>query len=210
MDIEKFKKLPVLGILRGVELDIIDEIIDVVIASGLRTLEITMNTPGAPQLLRRMVKKSHDCLMIGAGTVLTLEDLHTAIDSGATFIVSPVLIDEVVKFCIKNRIPVFPGALTPHEIYNAHCAGATMVKVFPLKFFGPSYIKEIKAPLQDIEILACGGVSAENIGEFFLSGTSAVAFGSSIFKEEWLKNRRFSLIKDSIQTLIKEYNSLKN
>jgi len=202
MNINEFRKLPVLGILRGVELDIIDELIDVVISSGLKTVEVTMNSPKAAQLLQRMVKISNSRLTIGAGTVLTLEDLHSALDSGATFIVLPTLVTEVVEYCVKNNIPVFPGALTPQEIYNAYCAGATMVKVFPVNFLGPSYIKDIKGPFQDIEILACGGVSAENIKEFFSSGASAVAFGGSIFKKEWLKSRKLLPIKNAIQTLI--------
>ena len=208
MDINKFRKLPVLGILRGVELDIIDELIDVVISSCLKTIEVSMNTPGAAQLLQRMVKTSDSRLTIGAGTVLTLEDLHLALDSGATFIVSPVLVIEVVEYCVKNNIPVFPGALTPQEIYNAWDKGAAMVKVFPAKFLGPSYIKELKGPFQDIEILACGGVSAENIGEFFSSGASAVAFGGSIFKKEWLKSRKLLLIKNAIQTLINKFQTV--
>ena len=155
-----------------------------------------------------MVKISDDRLTIGAGTILTLEDLHLALDSGATFIVSPVLVVEVVEYCVKNNIPVFPGALTPQEIYNAWDRGATMVKVFPAKFFSPAYIEEIKGPFQDIEILACGGVSAENIGEFFSSGASAVAFGGSIFKKEWLKDRKFLLVRNAIQTLINKFQTL--
>ncbi|MBU0549616.1 MAG: bifunctional 4-hydroxy-2-oxoglutarate aldolase/2-dehydro-3-deoxy-phosphogluconate aldolase, partial [Candidatus Omnitrophica bacterium] len=170
MNRESFKKLPVLGILRGIKLEIVQELIEAIIASGLRSIELAMNTPAAGVIIKEMVRVAEGRLVIGAGTVLTKDDLQRALDSGASFIVLPVLIPEIVEYCVKNKIPVFPGALTPQEIYQASRAGATMVKVFPSKFFGPAYIKEIKAPLPDIELLACGGVSVTTIKEYFSNG----------------------------------------
>lgn len=205
MDIKEFKRLPILGILRGVEPDIIEELIESVISSGLKTIEITMNTQGAVGLIQKTKRIAKNRLTVGAGTVLTMDDLHKALDAGATFIVLPTLVHEVVEYCVKNKITVFPGALTPQEIYNAWSHGATMVKVFPAKFFGPAYLKEIKGPFQDIELLACGGVNSENIKSFFLNGASAVAFGGSIFKGQWLKAREFSRIQESIKKLIAEF-----
>jgi len=103
-----------------------------------------------------------------------------------------------VDHCVKKKIPVFPGAFTPQEIYRAHESGATMVKVFPAKFLGPAYIKEVKAPLDEVKLLACGGVRPDNVGEFFKSGASAVAFGGSVFKKD-----KFSDITESIKEIIK-------
>ena len=202
MEIAEFKKVPILGILRGIEPDIIEDLTEAVIASGLKAIEMTMNTPGAAALIAKMRKTAGRRLMIGAGTVLTLDELRIALDSGATFIVSPTLIPDVVAYCLKKKIPVFPGALTPQEIYNAWSAGATMVKVFPAKLFGPAYLKEVKAPFEDIELLACGGVTTENIASFMASGASAVAFGASIFRKEHLRNREFSRIQKDIESLI--------
>jgi len=146
------------------------------------------------------VAKGH--LAIGAGTVLTMKDLHSALDAGAEFIVMPMLVEEIVKYCVRKTIPVYPGAMSPQEIYNAWNAGATMVKIFPAKFFGPSYIKEIKTPLKDIKLLACGGVTPDNIQLFFSCGASAVAFGSSIFKKEWLERKEFYRIEEVLKELI--------
>ena len=98
-----------------------------------------MNTAAASSLIRQMVKASDGRLVVGAGTVLTMGDLYSALDAGATFIVLPVLVPDVVEYCAKNSIPVFPGALTPQEISNAWRAGATMVQVFPAGLFGPKY-----------------------------------------------------------------------
>ncbi len=205
MDVSRFKKLPILGILRGVKSDTIEPLTENVASSGLYAIEITMNTPDAPGLIKQMVKAAAGRLAVGAGTVLTMDELHSALDAGATFIVMPALIPDVMEYCIKNSVPVFPGALTPQEIYNAWNAGATMVKVFPAKFFGPSYMKEIKGPFQDIKLLACSGVSTDTIGPFFSAGADAVAFGGSIFKKEWLAAGKFSLIGEYISALIKEY-----
>ncbi len=208
MDINKFKELPIIGILRGIDKDAIEPLCETVISSGLKAIEITMNTPGAPSLIKYMIKAARKKLVIGAGTVLTNDDMQRGLDAGATFIVLPTLVNEVVSYCVKNKIPVFPGALTPQEIYNAWRAGATMVKVFPAKFFGPDYMKQIKGPFQDIELLACGGVTSENIRLFFNCGASAVAFGGGIFKKEWLKKGEFPKIGEDISSLIKEYKNV--
>ena len=194
-----------MGILRGADAEIIPPLFENVISSGLRTIEITMNTPNAPELIRKGVKAAGRRLTIGAGTVLNMGDLKRALDAGAAFIVLPTLVNEVVEYCVKNSIPVFPGALSPQEIYNAWHMGAAMVKVFPAKFFGPGYFKEIKGPFADIELLACGGVTPENIHSFLSSGASAVAFGGSVFKKEWLENHNFSEICGSIKKLVNAY-----
>ena len=205
MDVAVFKKLPIMGILRGVEPDSIEALLETIESSGLKTIEITMNTAGAAGLIKKAVGFSKGKLTIGAGTVLDMESLKSALDSGATFIVTPVLSEEVMKYCSKNKIPVFPGALTPLEIYNAWQSGATMVKVFPAKAFGPAYFKEIKGPFNNIELLACGGVTAGNMNEYFSSGASAVTFGTSVFRKEWLKIKDFKSIGESVKKFVNNY-----
>ena len=190
-----------MGILRGVELEIVEPLLEVVYAAGLETIEITMNTLNAAEAIRKARDVSNGRMMIGAGTVLNMDSLQTALNAGATFIVMPTLETDIVSYCVKNKIPVFPGAFSPQEIFNAWRAGATMVKVFPAKFFGPTYFKEIKGPFSDIELLACGGVSPDNICSFFSNGASAVAFGGSIFKQEWIKRKDFWRIAECIESL---------
>lgn len=205
MNLDRFRELPIMGILRGIQLESIEPMVEAVLSSGLQTIEITMNTTGAPDLIRRAVKCAQGRLMIGAGTVLTAEHLKVALDAGARFIVSPMLVYDVVEYCRDNEIPVFPGALTPQEIYNAWVAGATMVKVFPSNLLGPDYIKEIKGPFNNIDILACGGVTAENIRAYFDCGASAVAFGASVFREDWLKTSDFKSMNNAIRSIIAAY-----
>ena len=205
MKMSEFKKLPIIGILRGVRPGAIKPLTRTIISSGLKTVEITMDTPGAAKSIREMKRAARGRLAIGAGTVLSIKDLKKALDSGATFIVLPTLVPEIVEYCVKHRIPVFPGAFTPQEIYNAWKAGATMVKVFPAKFLGPGYLKEIKAPFKHIKLLACGGVSPQNIQSFFSSGASGVAFGASVFKKEWIERKEFFRIEEVIKSLIAAY-----
>ncbi|MBN2144159.1 MAG: bifunctional 4-hydroxy-2-oxoglutarate aldolase/2-dehydro-3-deoxy-phosphogluconate aldolase [Candidatus Aureabacteria bacterium] len=205
MNLKEFNRLPLLGILRGIKKEVIHPLADSIIASGLKSVEITLNTEGAPELIKEMVRYSRGRLMIGAGTVLNRKDLKQALNAGATFIVMPVLDKEVVNDCVKHDIPVFPGALTPKEIYDAWNCGATMVKIFPSNSFGPQYFKEIKAPLQDVKLLACGGVTPQNIRDFFTCGASAAAFGASVFNKEWLAEKKFSLICEVIKKLIQAY-----
>jgi 2-dehydro-3-deoxyphosphogluconate aldolase/(4S)-4-hydroxy-2-oxoglutarate aldolase len=202
MDVHRFQKLPLLGIVRGVAPEAIEGLIEAVIEAGLESLEITLNTPDAYRSLRLADRAARGRLMLGAGTVLSVEQLDRALDAGATFAVSPVLIDEVVAECTRRSVPVFPGAFTPTEIYRAACAGATMVKVFPAKFFGPGYFEEIRGPFEDIALLACGGVNEHNVASFFASGAAAVAFGGSVFRRDWLAARDFDSISTSVRQIV--------
>lgn len=202
MELSQFKKQPIMGIVRGVELEQIEPLVEAVILSGLNTLEITMNTKDAAQIIKKAKGIAKKRLVLGAGTVLDMGSLRLALDSGATFIVMPVLVREVLAYCVKNKIPAFPGALTPQEIYNAWEEGASMVKVFPAKFFGPEYFREIKGPFNDIELMAVAGVTQQNMREYFTSGASAIAFGASVFKKEWIENKGYSNITSAIKSYL--------
>lgn len=202
MDIQRFKELPLLGIFRTGDDVPMEKIVETAIASGLQTIEIAMNSRDAAGLIKRTVLASDGRLMIGAGTVLDTEVLREALDAGATFVVMPALVEDVVDYCSKNVIPVFPGAFTPLEVYNAWNAGATMVKVFPSAMLGSAYIKELKAPFDRIELLACGGITPDNIKQYFASGASAVAFGSSVFRKEWIDAGEFGKIGSAIRDLV--------
>lgn len=208
MDVAEFKKLPILGILRGIDCGIIAPLVETIISSGLKTIEITMNTKAAAELIKSAIKISKSRLTVGAGTVLNMNDLKSALSAGATFIVMPALIPDVLEYCAKKKIPVFPGALTPQEVYNAWNNGATMVKVFPAKLFGPDYFRELKGPFNEIELLACAGVTPQNLKVYFSCGASAVAFGASVFKKEQLLKRDFSNIEQGIKGYLRSFQAI--
>ncbi|MDD5505713.1 MAG: bifunctional 4-hydroxy-2-oxoglutarate aldolase/2-dehydro-3-deoxy-phosphogluconate aldolase [Candidatus Omnitrophica bacterium] len=202
MNIADFKRKPILGILRGAGADVIEPLVEAVISAGLETLEITMNTVDAPEIIRKAKKICGNRLALGAGTVLTMQDLKSALGSGASFIVMPVLDKDIVGYCLNNKIPVFPGAFSPQEVYQAHEAGATMVKVFPARFFGPEYFRELKGPFDKIELLACSGVTPDNLRDYFSSGASAVSFGASVFRKDWLAKGDFESVAQAVKRFI--------
>lgn len=206
MDLSEFRKTPALGILRTKGNVPVEDLIECVISSGLRTMEIAMNSDNATGIIRRALRVARGRISIGAGTVIDMVTLKTALDSGATFIVSPTLVDDVMEYCVKHSIPAFPGAMTPLEICNAWKSGAAMVKVFPSSVLGPGYFKEIKGPFADIELLACGGITTDNIRSYFSSGASAIAFGGSVFRKDLIDAGRFSAIETLIKDLLSRIN----
>jgi 2-dehydro-3-deoxyphosphogluconate aldolase / (4S)-4-hydroxy-2-oxoglutarate aldolase len=112
---------------------------------------------------------------------------------------------EVVSRCQEDGIPVFPGALTPQEIFDAYNAGATMVKVFPANLFGPAYFKDVLGPFDHVPLLACGGVNAETVAAFFEHGAKGASFGGSIFRREWLTAGDYDRIGEALMSVIRAY-----
>lgn len=160
---------------------------------GLTSIELTMTTPGAIRMLEKATAQLPDFLF-GLGTVLDAETARAGILAGASFIVTPALRPEVITLCRRYSIPVFAGAFTPTEVVNAWEAGADAAKVFPAEFFGPAYIKSLKAPLPHVDLLPTGGVNAENVGEFLRAGAFATAAGSSLVDAKSLKEGNWSAI----------------
>jgi 2-dehydro-3-deoxyphosphogluconate aldolase/(4S)-4-hydroxy-2-oxoglutarate aldolase len=202
MDIERFRRLPLMGILRGGDATMIDDLIATLVRAGLETLEVTLNTPEALAMIRRARQVAGKALMIGAGTVLDRTGVVAAQEAGAGFVVSPVLIPEVMDECRNRGVPAFPGALTPQEIFAAARAGAAMVKVFPASAFGPAYFKEVRGPFEAVDLLACGGVRVSNCAEYFEAGAAAVAFGGSVFSLARIAARDYEAMGRDVAALV--------
>lgn len=178
----ELRRVPVVGILRGMSLASIEPLVASVIAGGLTTLEITLNSTSALEQIRKASEVARGALNIGAGTVLTLEMLESALNAGAGFIVTPVVNEEVIRRCVAIKVPVFPGAFTPTEILRAWDLGATMVKVFPAEVLGPTFIKSVKAPLPHVKLMPTGGVDLDSLHLFQAAGADAFGVGSPLFK----------------------------
>ncbi|MFM7749551.1 MAG: bifunctional 4-hydroxy-2-oxoglutarate aldolase/2-dehydro-3-deoxy-phosphogluconate aldolase [Opitutaceae bacterium] len=160
---------------------------------GLTSIELTMTTPGAIRMLEKATVELPDFLF-GLGTVLDAETARLGILAGARFVVTPALRPDVITTCRRYGVPVFCGAFTPTEILAAWEAGADAAKVFPAEFFGPSYIKSVKAPFPQIEMVPTGGVNEQNVGEFLRAGAFAVAAGSSLVDGKALKDKNWVAI----------------
>jgi len=149
-------------------------------AGGVTVLEVTMTVPGAIRVMGRLAKERPD-ILIGAGTVLDPETARMCILEGAQFVVSPALNVKTIEMCHRYGIAVLPGALTPTEIVTAWEAGADVVKVFPASALGGAkYLKSVKAPLPQIEMIPTGGVSLSTAAEFLEAGAFALGVGADL------------------------------
>ncbi|HEY3756237.1 MAG TPA: bifunctional 4-hydroxy-2-oxoglutarate aldolase/2-dehydro-3-deoxy-phosphogluconate aldolase [Opitutaceae bacterium] len=162
-------------------------------AGGLTSIELTMTTPGAIRMLEKATAELPD-FIFGLGTVLDAETARAGILAGARFLVTPAVRPDVVTMARRYSVPVLCGALTPTEVITAWEAGADAVKIFPAEFFGPAYIKSLKAPLPQVELVPTGGVTAENVGDFLKAGAMATAAGSSLVDAKAFKERNWAVI----------------
>jgi 2-dehydro-3-deoxyphosphogluconate aldolase/(4S)-4-hydroxy-2-oxoglutarate aldolase len=202
---QEFSKVPLIGIIRNLSMDEISKILPVYQAAGLTTIEITMNTPFAADIIRSATEQYKGKFNVGAGTVCSVEDLKLALEAGAQFIVTPILNPEVVKLCVKSKIPVFPGAYTPTEIYQAWELGADMVKVYPATALGPDYIRDVKAPLNKIKLLPTGGISLGNIEAFMKAGADGLGIGGQLFDKQLIKNQDWDGLLEHFKQYVKYF-----
>jgi 2-dehydro-3-deoxyphosphogluconate aldolase/(4S)-4-hydroxy-2-oxoglutarate aldolase len=157
------------------------QLADAIAAGGVPVLEVTMTVPGAIEVIRQIVEHSGDRILVGAGTVMDPETARACMLAGAQFIVSPTLNLKTIEFCRRERVPVFPGAMTPTEIVTAWDAGADAVKVFPCSAVGGAkYLKALKAPLPQIALIPTGGVSLATAAEFLAAGAFALGVGGDL------------------------------
>lgn len=205
---ELFAQMPVVGIMRNYSNEVIEAIVPLYEKAGLTTLEITMNSANATEVIRNL-SQQYPQMNIGAGTVCTTEDLEKALEAGASFIVTPIMDTDVMKTCSSNSIPIFPGAYTPLEIYNAWQAGATAVKIFPATQLGAGYVKDVLAPLNHLKLLPTGGVSIENIQDFFKAGAVGVGMGSSLFDSQLIKAKDFDGLGKHFAKIVKKVKEVK-
>lgn len=149
---------------------------------GIDAIEITFTVPGAQRVIEGLVEEFGDSLLVGAGTVLDRETARIAILAGAKFIVSPAFDLDTAKLCNRYQIPYMPGCMTPSEMIKAMEAGVDIIKVFPGSALGPSYIKAIKGPLPQANLMPTGGVSLDNVDQWIKNGCIAVGVGGSLTK----------------------------
>jgi len=168
-------------VVRAESSDIAMRAIDAIKEGGISVLEITMTVPGAIRVIEEVARRFGEDVIVGAGTVLDAETARACILAGAKFIVSPALDLETISCCRRYSIPVMPGAMTPSEVLTAWKAGADFVKVFPANAVGgASYIKALKAPLPQIELVPTGGVSLKTAADFIKAGAAALGVGTDL------------------------------
>ncbi|HZL58035.1 MAG TPA: bifunctional 4-hydroxy-2-oxoglutarate aldolase/2-dehydro-3-deoxy-phosphogluconate aldolase, partial [Bryobacteraceae bacterium] len=163
---------------------------------GILVAELTMTIPGAPDVIRELVKRNPEAA-VGAGTVLDVETARRCLDAGASFLTSTGLDRDMVAFAEKHKIAVIPGALTPTEVMIAHKAGVDFVKIFPCaQVGGPAYIKALKAPFPHVPMIASGGVNQQTAGDFIHAGAIALGIGEDLIPRDAIENRDLDWIRE--------------
>jgi 2-dehydro-3-deoxyphosphogluconate aldolase/(4S)-4-hydroxy-2-oxoglutarate aldolase len=153
------------------------------IAGGIRALEITMSVPGALDIISTLADRyADDGVLVGAGTVLDADAARAAIDAGAGLVVSPNLNPAMIAAANRHQAVTISGAFTPSEIVDTMQAGADIVKLFPAEFLGPDYVRTVMAPLAKAPLMPTGGVTPDNVKEWFDAGVTAVGVGSFVTK----------------------------
>jgi 2-dehydro-3-deoxyphosphogluconate aldolase/(4S)-4-hydroxy-2-oxoglutarate aldolase len=184
-----FKKIEVLGkivssglvaVIRAESADQAAHIAEACGLGGVAALEITFTVPGATRVIEHLAKRPTGSILLGAGTVLDPETARIAILAGAQFIVSPAFNPHTARLCNRYQVPYLPGAATIREVVEAMESGADIVKVFPGEILGPEFVKAVKGPLPQAQLMPTGGVSIDNVDEWIKAGAVAVGVGGSL------------------------------
>jgi 2-dehydro-3-deoxyphosphogluconate aldolase/(4S)-4-hydroxy-2-oxoglutarate aldolase len=176
--------------------------IEAIYRGGVRSAEITMTVPGAIKALEKIADQFGDKIMLGAGTVLDPETARACMLAGAQFFVTPSLNLATIEMAKRYSKVICAGALTPTEVLTAWQAGSDVVKIFPANAVGgPKYIKALKGPLPQVEMIPTGGVNLETAGEFLKAGACAVAVGGELVDAKLIRENRY----DRIEELARQY-----
>jgi len=170
---------------------------------GVKSIELTMTTPCALEILTNAAKNFDGEMLFGMGSVLNKQMAMDAINAGALYIVSPVYKREIIDVTHRFNLPVMPGAFSPSEILDAFEYGADIVKVFPADVLGMEFFKGIKAPMPHLKLMPTGGVSLTNAGEWLKAGACAVGIGTALLNKKAIEENRFEVLTENAKILMK-------
>ena len=193
------------GIVAVIRADSSDQLVSLagaLVDGGVTTMEITMTTPNALQVISETVKKFGNRLLMGVGSVLDSETCRAAILAGAEFVVTPVTRVDVIRLCNRYGKPIISGAYTPTEALLGHESGADFIKIFPADQVGPTFIKNLLAPMPMLQIIPTGGVTVDTAASFVQAGCVALAAGTSLVGRESLKNRDWKKITSTAAAFV--------
>ena len=205
--IEAIDKNKIVAILRNIDSDKLVDTVQALYEGGIRLVEVTYSADGTVSdeetaaNIRLLSEKFKDRMFVGAGTVLTPEQVKLTAENGGTFIISPDTNKEVIEMTKKLSLVSMPGALTPSEITAAHRYGADYIKLFPITNMGPEYVKAIAAPLSHIKFIAVGGIDQNNMADYLKAGVCGFGIGSNITNKKMIAEKNY----EALTNLAKEY-----
>jgi 2-dehydro-3-deoxyphosphogluconate aldolase/(4S)-4-hydroxy-2-oxoglutarate aldolase len=209
--IDTIKRIGIIPVIRAETAEHAIRAVEALRDAGLAILEITMTVPGAVGVIEQVARRYGSETVVGAGTVLDAETAQACITAGAQFIVSPALDLETISCCRRHEIAVMPGALTPTEVVTGWKAGADLIKVFPAGAVGGAkYIKALKAPLPQIDLVPTGGVSLETAADFVKAGAAALGVGSELVDAKALGNGQDHIITERAKEFIRIVNEARS
>ncbi|MEB8265185.1 bifunctional 2-keto-4-hydroxyglutarate aldolase/2-keto-3-deoxy-6-phosphogluconate aldolase [Mammaliicoccus sciuri] len=188
------------AVVRGNDEDETKKIVDEIIKGGFKNIEITFTVPNAEEVINQVHKQYGDDIVLGAGTVLDAATAQIAINKGAQYIVSPHLDTNISKLCNIYSIPYLPGCSSATEIIEALRYGSDLIKLFPGGQLGAGFIKDIKGPVPNVELMPSGGVNLGNISDWIEKGSFAVGIGGDLTKE--FTGNNFEVISEKAQKYV--------
>ncbi len=188
-----------IAILRRVPPRALEPVITALVDGGIRIVEVTLDSEDALDQLARAARPE---LLVGAGTVTSVEEVDRAVRAGARFCAAPTTNAAVVRRCAELGVVAIPGALTPTEIAAAAELGAPLVKLFPAGSVGPDYVRSLAAPLANVPLVATGGVDETNARAFLDAGAVAVGIGSSLVSRERIAGERWDELRAAAQFVV--------
>ena len=197
------------AIIRGFEPQICLRLAEAYAKGGIDRVEVTFNQKApdtwrdTAQAIKSIKERFGADMTVGAGTVLTGEQLRICEDAGGQFMVTPSTDAALIRKCVADGLEAMPGALTPSEIVEAYNAGATYVKIFPAGVLGPGYIKAVKAPLSHIPLLAVGGIGPDNVADFIKAGCVGAGVGGNLTNKEWISAGEWDKITATAAQIVK-------
>ena len=200
-------KHPLLAILRNVPLEKTIDYAEAAVQGGAPFFEVALNSPHALEQITMLRTHFGDRCTVGAGTAITVERCKAALDAGAQFLLTPGTPLDVFSYCAENDIALLPGVLTPTDVATSLQFGYKTMKLFPAGDMPMSYIKSLKGPFDDTEYVAIGGVSADNIEEFFRRGYLGAGLGSNIMPKEAVKAKDWKACAAYVAELVKRANA---
>lgn len=199
----RLKESGLVAVIRRPKKSQINYIAEALVEGGTGALEITLDTPGALEMIHELKEKFQDKVLVGAGTVLDAISAKSAIDAGSDFIFCPSFDIETVQITNRYGRISIPGVMTPTEMVQAYSAGADLLKVFPGAALGENYIKDLQGPLGHIPMMPTGGVSVDNVETFIKNGAVAVGAGGSLVDGKAITEERYEVITEISKEFIK-------
>ena len=172
--------------------------------AGIRLIEVTMNSAGAAKQITRAQELFGDRMLIGAGTVSTPDRALAALAAGARFLLTPYLYLEAVEIARRQHCPVIPGVMTPTEMMTAMKAGVKVLKLFPASQLGTAYVKDVLAPLDELKLVAVGGVTPQNSADWIKAGCIGVGMGSSLLPKDLVENKNYGQLRRQTEAFIRQ------